>query len=153
MRRLSLQNAGNLVDMGQLAFTPGTPEVLSLAAHMEDSHELFGEVFRGVFKCIICPMLLLSGPDAFRLFAFGAHLSCCCHSIAALHDNARSCLALTMLYSDNRTESEAENFLASNPGELWALVVFNEGPSAAGAGAIYHEAAHAGLSTQVDFFG
>ncbi|CAL8463070.1 g2604 [Coccomyxa elongata] len=71
---------GNLVDMGKLAFAPATPEVLKLAAHLRSSHELFADVFHGVF----------------------------------------------------RTESDAEDYISSETERLWALVVFNSGPSAAG---------------------
>jgi hypothetical protein len=46
-----VHDVGNLVDMGKLAFAPATPEVLRLAGHLDSSHELFGEVFRGVFRC------------------------------------------------------------------------------------------------------
>ncbi len=41
---------GNLVDMGKLAFVPATPEVLKLAAHLDQTHEFFGESFYGVFR-------------------------------------------------------------------------------------------------------
>ncbi|KAK9829531.1 hypothetical protein WJX72_006343 [[Myrmecia] bisecta] len=40
---------GNLLDLGQLAFAPATPDVLRFAAHMERTHEMFSKVFRGVF--------------------------------------------------------------------------------------------------------
>ena len=42
--------AGNLVDMGKLAFAPATPEVLKLAAHLGKTHEFFDESFHGVFR-------------------------------------------------------------------------------------------------------
>ena len=37
---------GNLLDMGQLAFAPATPEVLKLAAALDGTHRMFGKVFR-----------------------------------------------------------------------------------------------------------
>ena len=40
---------GNLLDLGQIAFAPATPQVLRFAAHMEASHEFFSEYFHGVF--------------------------------------------------------------------------------------------------------
>lgn len=52
--------AGNLVDMGKLAFAPATPEVLRLAAHMDASHELFGEAFHGVFRYTAVILLVVS---------------------------------------------------------------------------------------------
>lgn len=45
-----LLSAGNLIDMGKLAFAPATPEVLELAAHLDKTHEFFGESFHGVFR-------------------------------------------------------------------------------------------------------
>ena len=47
-------SAGNLVDMGLLAFAPATPEVLQLAAHLDKSHEFFRQSFHGVFRCSLC---------------------------------------------------------------------------------------------------
>ncbi len=49
--------AGNLVDMGKLAFAPASPEVLKLAAHLDKTHEFFGQSFHGVFRhssCVLC---------------------------------------------------------------------------------------------------
>ena len=46
--------AGNLVDMGLLAFAPATPEVLQLAAHLDKTHEFFRQSFHGVFRCSLC---------------------------------------------------------------------------------------------------
>ena len=48
-------DAGNLVDMGKLAFAPATPEVLQLAAHLDKTHEFFGQSFHGVFRyALVC---------------------------------------------------------------------------------------------------
>lgn len=42
------------MDMGKLAFAPATPEVLKLAAHLDKTHEFFGESFHGVFRYCPC---------------------------------------------------------------------------------------------------
>ncbi len=45
-RALGWNVLGNLLDMGQLAFAPATPEVLKLAAALDGTHRMFGKVFR-----------------------------------------------------------------------------------------------------------
>ena len=47
-RALGWNVLGNLLDMGQLAFAPATPEVLKLAAALDGTHRMFGKVFRWV---------------------------------------------------------------------------------------------------------
>lgn len=44
--------------MGKLAFAPATPEVLKLAAHLHSSHELFADVFHGVFRWVTAKLSL-----------------------------------------------------------------------------------------------
>ena len=49
-----MRSAGNLVDMGLLAFAPATPEVLQLAAHLDKTHAFFRQSFHGVFRYSPC---------------------------------------------------------------------------------------------------
>lgn len=152
--------AGNLVDMGKLAFAPATPEVLQLAAHLRRSHELFADVFHGVFRCCFSAYISLIASlqwsqcsvslrihrqyHAIAVGALGnAHARCVCVPVICFEFTAceewyryvaNACLT-NVLVCMRRTESDAEEFVSSETERLWALVVFNSGPSAAGSGA------------------
>lgn len=54
--------------MGKLAFAPATPEVLKLAAHLRSSHELFADVFHGVFRWVT--------PELSAVLSLHIELSC-----------------------------------------------------------------------------
>lgn len=117
--------AGNLVDMGNIAFAPATPEVLKLALHLRRSHELFGDVFHGVFR-YSTPAKTISGCT---------HLKDRIHKLNQSSSSTKNWrISLTRDDCDFRTESDAEDFISNASERLWALVVFNSGPSAAGSG-------------------
>lgn len=121
--------AGNLVDMGKLAFAPATPEVLKLAAHLRSSHELFADVFHGVFRWVFTILLEHAYYERCTVERSFPHQAVIRNQllVKALKDVLPTCAC--------RTESDAEDYISSETERLWALVVFNSGPSATGSGA------------------
>ncbi len=55
---------GNLLDLGQIAFAPATPEVLRFAEYMAGNYEFFSEVFHGVFATEVRPTAQSGLPSA-----------------------------------------------------------------------------------------
>ena len=63
--------------MGLLAFAPATPEVLQLAAHLDETHEFFRQSFHGVFRCGLCspPTTAWQSPAPQRMLGRSLHVS------------------------------------------------------------------------------
>ncbi|KAK9857576.1 hypothetical protein WJX84_000857, partial [Apatococcus fuscideae] len=49
-RSLGWNMLGNLLDMGQLAFAPNSPDVLRFVDYMQRTHPMFADVFYGIFE-------------------------------------------------------------------------------------------------------
>lgn len=94
---------GNLLDLGQIAFAPATPEVLRFAEYMAGNYEFFSEVFHGVFATEVRPTAqsgLLTAPNLECVKnSVGSAFDCQCVSCAASAAPATSSLPAASMHT------------------------------------------------------